>query len=174
MTSELSQEAPIEPPINKLSLEQTHEKILVHQHTISMGRKIIIGCLALMIISVTFTLFAVVEKRNKTKKVQNMRNQPVYVAHARNLAATGNEDALIWLAMSGNASNMEHRKIEALAFNTDNPQVIEALLKSDATLKKENPEFKGLDHSEIKELKAKGMQLGSVKLIEENYTEVAK
>ena len=174
MTSELSQAAPIELLNNKLSLEQTHEKILVHQNSISMGRKIIIVCLALMIISVTFTLCAVVEKRNKTKKKQALENQPVYVEHAINLAATGNEDALIWLAMSGNASKTEFQKIEALAYNTDNPQVIEALLKTDETLKKENPEFKGLDHSEIKALKTKGMELGSMKLIEEKYMEVAK
>lgn len=174
MTSELSQVAPIELPKNKLSIEQTHEQILVHQNSISSGRKIIIGCLALMIISVTFTLCAVVENRNNAKKKQAFENQPVYVEHARNLAATGNEDALIWLGMSGHANKIEFQKILALTHTTDNPHVIEALLKSDETLKKENPEFKSLSDSEIKALKTKGIELGSVQLIEEKYIEVAK
>lgn len=174
MTSELSQEAPIEPLSNKLNIEQTHEQILLHQNSIFTGKKIIIVCIVTMIISVFFTLCAVVENRNQAKKKQALANPPVYVEHARNLAATGNESALIWLALSGNASQIEFQKIKALVHTTENPQVIEALLKSDDTLKKANPEFKGLGDYEIKTLKAKGIKLGSSKLIEEKYMEDAE
>lgn len=175
MTSELSQEAPIEQQSNKLNIEQTHEQILLHQNSITSGKKIIIACLITMIISALLTLCAVVENRNQAKKKQSLANQPVYIEHARNLAATGNENALIWLAISGNASKVEFQKLHALVQNnTKNPNVIDALLKTDEILKKENPEFKGLNDSEIETLKAKGIELGSSKLIEEKYLEDAE
>lgn len=174
MTSELSQNLNTEPSNNKLNIEQTHEQILTHKNSISFGRKCIAFCLTVMIISTLASLFMVVEKRQSAQEKKAKADQSEYLEYARNLAVTGNENALIWLSMSGHTNATDFQKIKASSQTTENPHMIEALLKSDELLKKQDPNFKGLDHSQIKAFKAKGIELGSVQLIEEKYVEKAE
>lgn len=173
MISELSQETPIEPPNTRLNLEQTYEQILIHQNTTSFGRRCITFCITTMIISAAVSLTMIVDSRNGDKK-KIVGADTAYLENAKTLATSGNENALIWMAISGYSTNIEYKKLKALAQTTSNPYVIEALLKSNETLRKNDTVFKGLSGAEIKEFKSKGISLGSVGLIEEKYMGNAK
>lgn len=173
MTSESSQELPIKLSHPKLNLEQTHEQILTHQNSISFGRRIIIFCISTMLISAIVSLTMVVNMRLSEKKVM-FHADTAYLTYTKSLAITGNENALIWIAVSGYSTANDFKKLSALAQTTTNPHIIEALLKSDDSLKKSDAKFKGLSEADIKSLEQKGISLGSVQLIEERHMGSAK
>lgn len=173
MTSENSQNKPVELTNCKLNLEQTYEKLIPHKNTISFGRRCIVFCIATMVISAAVSLTMVVNKRIESNE-KTLNSDKAYLANAKKLAESNSENALIWIGIKGYATTSEYQKIKALSETTKNPLIIEALIKSDETLKKNDVSFKGLGEDDIAALKAKAIRLGSVKFTEEKHVGNAK
>jgi predicted RND superfamily exporter protein len=164
MTSEISHEE-LQLELPKLSLDKTYEEIAFQNEQARRGKRIIIGCLILMVLSPCIALYFVVDQRKTKQYEKNIVDQSAYISHQENLALEGDQQALIWLANNGHSDKVVFNKLAQLVDSTQNPEIIEAALKSDQDLKKKDANYTGYSANEITKLKADAIKKGSVSLL---------
>lgn len=149
----------------KLNVSATESDISSYEKNIKKSRIKILACLIFMVISALVTLYFIVEQRTTNLSQIEKVDVSAYVNLQTALAMQGNQQAMIWLAKSGNADNVIFDKLRLLIETSTNPEIIEVAISLDDQLKVKDETHKGFNEAEIVVLKQRAIEQGSSKYL---------